>query len=492
MAEQGGRAKRLEDDSPGPWMRWPASLSRADRAIRFISEYCIPASGYGAGEPLQLAPFQVEWLEEVIGTGIRAAVLSLPRGNGKSTLLGGLATWATFDPDESGAPQVPVIAATVGQAIRTTYGAALAMVESNPELSRRAKVYTATSSTKIVVPSTRGEMFPVADYPDGLQGLNPSLAIADEVGFLSIESWNSLFLASGKRPSSLIAGIGTPGFDRDSALWALRQAWLEGQAQRGFLYREFAAPEGCDVHDESAWYVANPALAAGFMDIEALRMAADLPPESHFRIFRLGQWVEGVESWLGPGGGQLWESLTRRRELVPGAPTWVGVDVGLKRDSTGVVAVQAFDGEFHAAARIWTPGEDQPVEIDEVMAHIRELARAYDVQAVSFDARFFDYPAKLLADEGIAMIEIPQSIERMTMACGRALELIRAHRVTHGPDALFGQHVLNAVPRLSERGFTLAKAKAKGKIDACIALVLALDRAEQPPPAPRSPLVMSL
>ncbi len=46
---------------------------------------------------------------------------------------------AVFDPDESGAPQVPVVATTVNQAIRSVYGVALKMVDKHPELSKRAR-----------------------------------------------------------------------------------------------------------------------------------------------------------------------------------------------------------------------------------------------------------------------------------------------------------------------------------------------------------------
>jgi hypothetical protein len=38
-------------------------------------------------------------------------------------------------------------------------------------------------------------------------------------------------------------------------------------------------------------------------------------------------------------------------------------------------------------------------------------------------------------------------------------------------------HVLNAVPRYNERGFTLQKSKSRGRIDGAIALALACDRA---------------
>src|SRR5438067_1633120 len=104
-------------------------------------------------------------------------------------------------------------------------------------------------------------MFPVSNDPDGLQGLDPSLAVCDEVGFQPIESWDSLLLASGKRERSLVVGIGTPGFDRDNALFHLRRKVREGLAPPGFRYTEYAADEACAIADEAQWFQANPALA---------------------------------------------------------------------------------------------------------------------------------------------------------------------------------------------------------------------------------------
>jgi hypothetical protein len=42
---------------------------------------------------------------------------------------------------------------------------------------------------------------------------------------------------------------------------------------------------------------------------------------------------------------------------------------------------------------------------------------------------------------------------------------------------VFGNQVLNAIPRFNEHGFTLSKSKSRGRIDAAIALALAVDRA---------------
>lgn len=484
MWQTGNASKRLKDRTPGPWVDWPASLSRCARAIRFIETYCRPPKGYGAGHLLRLAPFQKERLEEWLADGVEAAAMSVARGNGKSTFLAALGLWAVFDPDEGGAPQVPVVATTLQQAIRSVYGVALAMIRGNPELEDRTILFSGIGTQRITVPFTGGEMFPVSNDVDGLQGLDPSLAICDEVGFMPLESWDSLLLAAGKRPRSLVVGIGTPGFDKNNTLWHLRDRVRSGAALPGFRFAEYAADEGCDVDDEAQWGKANPALEAGYQNIGALRTAVALSPEGHFRIFRLGQWVDGVRSWLGEDGGKDWDALADPCGLVTG-PAWLGVDVGLKRDSTAVcVAQRRPDGRLHVKVRLWVPTADEAVDVTDVMHHIRQLGRAVSIEGVSYDPRFFDVPAKMLEDEGFPMIEVPQSVERMTAAVGSTFEAIKRRELTHDGDQAVTAQVLGAVARFNERGFTLAKAKSRGRIDAAVAICLAVDLAlRQPAPA---------
>lgn len=493
VADRGDGARRRQRDySPGPWLNW-RTRSLPGRAIRFIETYCRPPKGYGHGQPMRLAGFQKAWLEEILADGVTSAVMSCPRGQGKSTLLAGLATWATFDRSDSGAPQVPIVATRTMQAIRSVYGVATAMVKAEPELADRSLIYTAIGMQRVVVDGTGGEMFPMANNIDGLQGLDPSLAVVDEIGFQDLQSWDSLLLASGKRPRSLVVGIGTPGLDRDNALWHLRRAWQEtGGRMPGFRYTELAAPEGCDLHDEAAWRTANPALDGGYQNLDALRSAVELSPESHFRIFHLGQWVDGTDAWLGADGGRIWDALSQPLEPAPGAPTWVGLDIGLKRDSTACVALQRRpDGRLHAWCRIWLPTSDETVDLSGIMQHLRDLDQRYAVQAIGYDPRLFELPARMLNDEGLAMVEVPQSLERMTPAFGALLEAIKRGELTHQGDPAFTAQVLAAVPRYSERGFTLQKGKSRGRIDAAYALCMAFDRANHQPP-PQAPLVVLL
>jgi phage terminase large subunit-like protein len=480
--DHGGSARRHQADyTDGPWTKW-RTRSLAARAIRFMETYCRPPKGYGHGQPIRLSPSQKEWLEKILADGVTSAVKSCPRGQGKSTELAGLGVWATFDGlGDTGAPQVPVVATRTQQAVRSIYGVAVAMVKAEPELAARSIIYTAIGTHRIHVEQTGGEMFPMSNNVNGLQGLDPSLAIMDEIGFQPLEAWDAMLLASGKRERSLVVGTGTPGFDRDNALWALRLAWLEaGGDLPGFSYTEQAAPEGCDLHDEKAWRIANHALDAGYQNIEALRTAVKISPESHFRIFHLGQWVDGTDSWLGADGRKAWESLFDPYQLVPDARSWVGVDVGIKRDSTAVVIGQRRpDGRLHVAARIWLPTESEAIDLTSIMQHLRDLDEAFDIEAIAYDPRLFEVPAQMLVDEGLPMVEIPQSLERMTPAFGSLLEAVKRAEISHDGQVEFTTQILNAIPRYNERGFTLQKSKSRGKIDAAYALAMCHDRTIQ-------------
>src|SRR5438045_2516421 len=110
MANQSGRPNRVLNEAPPPWKApdWPKR--RYDRAVKFIETYCRAPKGRGHGQPLKLGPFQKRFLKAVLADGIDASVLTTPRGNGKSTFGGALALWALYDDDETGSPQVPIVA----------------------------------------------------------------------------------------------------------------------------------------------------------------------------------------------------------------------------------------------------------------------------------------------------------------------------------------------------------------------------------------------
>ena len=95
----------------------------------------------------------------------------------------------------------------------------------------------------------------------------------------------------------------------------------------------------------------------------------------------------------------------------------------------------------------------------------------------AYDPAYFQRSAEMLVDDGLPMVEFPQSRTRMIPACGNAFELIVNQRVAHDGSPQFTDQVLSAAQRMTDEGWRLSKGKSKRKIDAAIALCIALDRA---------------
>lgn len=158
----------------------------------------------------------------------------------------------------------------------------------------------------------------------------------------------------------------------------------------------------------------------------------------------------------------------------------MGIDVGLRRDTTAIVIGQRKpDGKLHTEARIWIPKKDESIDLAAVMQYLRDLHTLYDLQECAYDPRLFEIPGQMLADEGLPMVEFPQSLERMSPAYVATYEAIIKGDITHDGDDLYARQVLNAVMRPNERGFMLSKQKSRGKIDAAAALAMCYDRASQ-------------
>jgi phage terminase large subunit-like protein len=451
------------------------------------------------GESWRLEPFQAAFVRDLF-SGVPECWLVVPEGNGKTTLLAGIALYhCEFRPFAV----VPVAAASREQA-EIMYRQAEGFVLRSPALHAmvHSPVQEAKGKRKTEVPrflclegyrrinhhaGGRIQVF-AADDRTG-DGIIPTLGIIDEPHRqrdLSLyRTWSGKLL---KRDGQIaaISTAGDPASDFEETRAKIRDAATEVTTKGSFrrsaggriVMHEWAVPEHADATDLRVVKAANPFSG---ITVAQLRAKFDSPTMTmaHWMRFVCNRPTQDVESWLGDDAVDVWGKLADPWEFAAGAPTWLGVDVAIKHDTTAVVALQRRADGFHAKSRIWAPTDERPVDVTDVMAFLRDWSRLYRVDAVSYDPRFFDVPAKLLTDEGLPMVEVPQSVERMTKAVGGTYEAIRSGTITHDGDEAFTRQVLNAVPRLNERGFTLAKSKSRGHIDAAVAMCLAYERAER-------------
>jgi phage terminase large subunit-like protein len=454
----------------------------------FAATFMHVSKGKVAGGPFRVTPWQGQLLDSVYerrDDGLlrfRRVLIGLGRKNGKS-LLGSLIALYGLIEGEPGA-EVYSAAGDRKQA-RIVFDEARWQVQQSPALSGVCKVYR----DAIEVPSTHSVFRVLSSDAKLQQGLSPSTVVFDELHVQpNDELWDALSLGSGARRDPQIVALTTAGFDLDSLCGRMYQYGkrvVAGDAQDdafGFFWWE--APEGCALDDRDAWRAANPNLELGLLSEEDLEVAVRQTSEISMRRYRLNQFVRvAADSWLPTGA---WEQCRSDLELVEGEQVWVGVDMALKHDTIAVVVVQPQGERLVARAKIWLP-DGGMMDVAQVEAHLRDLHKRFQVCEIAYDPAFFQRSAEALADDGLSMVEFPQSTARMVPACGQLYEMVVNKRVAHAGDPLFTDQVLSGAQRATDQGWRLSKGKSKRKIDAAIALAMAVDRATrkfEPAPAP--------
>lgn len=117
-------------------------------------------------------------------------------------------------------------------------------------------------------------------------------------------------------------------------------------------------------------------------------------------------------------------------------------------------------------------------------AALRELAGKYTIVECAFDPWRFGAQALDLSREGLRMVEFPQHDSRLVPASERLSAAILERRLRHPGDPVLDRHVAAAVTKQTQRGGRIAHAggrHASNRIDAVIALAMAVDRVENRP-----------
>lgn len=454
--------------------------STTGQIIDFIRKECIlPESR----KPMTLHRYQTDLIEAWHDPTTLCDVAVIGAGNAKTTTLGAYLTAHIYCDQEA---SVPVIAETVTQAVLTTWGKVKRFIELNPSLAIRAEILEGQGSRRgVYVPGMSSHCFPLASKPAGIQGLNPSRGVLEELSEHTVETFGALMNRLGKREhspaGSKVIGITTPSFTPDNALLHVQRAVHgESEAIPGVRLTEYISDQK-DHRNEKGWRAANPGLKWAMPGIGAIRTDLALLPEQQFRAYRLCQTPKGSKScWLNSldddgdetgDGYEIWMRGENAYKFREGRPTWAGVDVAKSYDHAAVVLGQfRDDGRLHARSKIWTPTKTDEIDLDDIGSYLHEIAGRYDLREIWYDPSYF-YNAPKLAKE-LPMIDVPPTEQRMAPIVGHAYKEIRRGRITHDGDEQFTSHVINAKRRYCSRGFTLEKIHFGTKIDASIGLCL--------------------
>jgi phage terminase large subunit-like protein len=431
---------------------------------------------FAARVGLELEPFQKKIVRAVLGPQ-REVLILLPRGQGKTTLMGLLTVHHLLEVDDA---RVYVAASSRDQA-RILFEAAEGfarglgdehVVYRHLELRWCPDPEQPTSFTRYL------RVLP-AEGPR-LHGLTPTLMVWDEAQAVSREDvYPALASALHKHPLSKLVTISTAGQGAESPLGQLRRRALAlpSVKRRGALTD--AEGPGMRMLD---WSVpdteelvparvkkANP---ASWISTDLLREQQQRLPELAFRRFIANQWTERAGHWLPPGA---WQSCVGEPRFEDGEPILIGVDVGGERSSSAVVWLNE---RLHVGCEIFH-GEGGVLECVDL---IRELGARYRVVEVAFDPWRFGQAAQELEREGVRVVAFAQSDSRMIPASSRLHAAVTEQRLVLPDHPELTKHAADMIARHSRRGWRVDKPTKETNVDAIVALCMALDRLEDRPP----------
>jgi phage terminase large subunit-like protein len=357
---------------------------RACKVERFFAEILYPPLGY------RLLDWQRKVLRDIYGTvspqdgrrRYRSAYVSVGKKNGKSFLIGGLPIYHLLMEAERN-PQAYGAAAAKDQA-GIVFNAAAQLVNANSDLRRRLKVIPSTK--RIVQRNGCGSYAVISADGDVQDGIEPSLAIRDEV-----HRWKTLraetlhdVITKGQisREEPLDIGITTSGAEYESQMWwreyQRAKQVLDGSLRSDSFYAAIWEADTKRIDSDPEYWKSREARVAanpshedlgGFLKdsaivVELEKALAEPSERCKYLRYHLNVPLKAQEDpvidmskWQACGGGvDLRESRRYDIELLVqnwglvNKPCWAGVDASWTTDLTAVVFVfPPFDG-----GEIWT------------------------------------------------------------------------------------------------------------------------------------------
>lgn len=392
----------------------------------------------------------------------RQVVVSLGRQNGKSEIAAALGLWALL---AFTAAYVVGIASSREQAA-LVYKRTLQAIQANPALARRFERMTDTRG----ISSKAGSLYELkAAKGAALQGIPVRLAVCDELHLLKPELWSALVAGTGARADTLVAGITTAGDDDSALLLDLyeRGATAIGDPTTRLGFFVWEAPEARvpDDDDELLEFLAmaNPSLASGRIDAEAMLSDVRSLPETDVLRYRLNVFTKRSSSFIpGPlwhaGARQIEETLPAGRPVftIDRTPDWGFATISATVKVDGIVWTEL-------VASIVKPSLEQLVDICTRLNAHSPLIFAAD-----------SYSLRPLLDElkRRGMPTFAATLGDITSASALFYALLSKGRLRHADEPLLAHQIPRTVRKNVGDAFRVSRKDSGIEIDAVMATLL--------------------
>ena len=455
----------------------------------------------GSGRPVMVRRF-------------RTAYNEVARKNAKSTLSSGIGLYMTGADGEGGAEVYS--AATTRDQARIVFEDAKNMVrKARSTLGRlfdfnKLAIYQEQSASKFE---------PLSSDANNLDGLNIHCAIIDELhAHKTRDVWDVLETATGARLQSLLFGITTAGFNkegicyeqRDYAIKVLRgyNSDVEGAVKDDSYFAIiYTLDEGDDPFDETVWQKANPGLGIckRWDDLRRLAKKAKEQVSARVNFFtkHMNVWVTAESAWMDMIKWEKCEYIAPQHELKT-YPMWVGVDLAHKIDICAAAKLWRTDnGHVHADFKFWLPEgrlercsrqqaelyrkwaemdkliltDGDVIDHAQIKSDLLEWIGGENLRELGFDPWSAMQFSLALAEEGIPLVEVPQTVRNLSEAMKETESLVYAGRFHHSNHPVMNWMMSNVTVKPDKNDNIFPnKSTPEAKIDGPVAMFTAMSR----------------
>lgn len=521
-----------------------AQLTLGYDVIEWMEACLVHTEGEWHGRPFRLLPWEKRLLLELftlepdpewvavpgqpplfrrgLRRRYRQAAIFVPKKNGKTELAAALALYLLVGDGEP-SPKGVFAAGSLKQA-RLSFAGAQTMLLRSPVL-RMLVGERDVGDLVITIPSIPGSrMERVAAEAGTNDGPSLHFGVLDEIheweGESGIALHGVITNAGAARRNPLYVSISTPGVDPEedvedyelrSTAWA--RLWGRGwaavdQPERdpSFYFLCAQAPAGSSWQDRTTWERANP--SAGATVSWAYYQEQWAKGEGWCRRYFLGQ-PPGVvdEPWMPP---EVWQGCAGDPVFNKADPVYAAVRVGHDNRGAAVAVAQRSGQQVLVRARFFGAelGPDEYLDLEAVEAHVLKLRERYPAAVlaavqrragvrgqlrvhpapgpeVSYHGAFFEASAQRLGKQGIVLVDLPHTAERMAQAAEVLLQLATQGALVHDGAHDLARHVGAVSAKQDTRGWRLQlPTGGSRRAELAVATMFAVQRAVVAPRAP--------
>jgi hypothetical protein len=407
------------------------------------------------GEKWRLEPFQEQFVEDVF-SGVPVCWLVIPQGNGKTTLVAGL---ALYHCEFTEFAALAVAASSRDQAGLIYRQAAGFVVRSGLEGTFQCQEGMRRINCK--KQNSRIQVF-AADANTG-DGIIPTFCIIDELHrHKSLELYRTWRGKLKKRDAQLlvISTAGEPGGEFEQQRERMRQMSDEMERDEtftrakgpSFVLHDWSLPEDGDCDDLELVARANPLSS---VTVGSLREERDSPD------WNLGHWRRltcnlPTRSELAAITESEWFDAQVDDMIPVGVPVDVGLDVGWKYDTTAIVPLWCRDEHYRLfdQIKVLEPPRDGNMLDPRLVEHALEAVHLRNpIRTLVMDMSNAESLATWAeAELHVEVVDRGQSNAFLVPDYEKFMEALREGWIKHTGDRTFTQHALNAIARPATLG----------------------------------------